>query len=104
MEHYILDAEGNPVLERSMMAWTMWRVANEEAMIVARDELNNCFVSTVFLGINHNWSGGEPILYETMVFDGPLDGEQDRYCTKQEAEEGHKAMVARVVNCKETYA
>jgi len=54
-------------------------------------------ISTVFLGIDHSFGFGEgPLLFETMVFNGPLDGEQDRYSTWDEAEAGHKAMVERV--------
>jgi hypothetical protein len=51
-------------------------------------------VSTVFLGINHNYSNkGAPILFETMIFGGEHDGYQERYCTWEEAEEGHKRAV-----------
>lgn len=50
-------------------------------------------VSTIFLGLDHNYSGGEPILFETMIFGGPLDGEQWRYHTYDEAERGHANAV-----------
>jgi len=36
------------------------------------------------------------VLFETMVFGGKLDQEQERYCTYDEAEAGHKTMVERV--------
>jgi hypothetical protein len=50
------------------------------------------------LGLDHNFSeNGPPILYETMVFGGALDGEQDRYCTREEAVSGHALMVKRVI-------
>lgn len=55
-----------------------------------------CDVSTVFLGIDHQYGSGKPILFETMVFGGLLDGEQVRYCTWEEAEAGHEEMVKRV--------
>lgn len=51
-------------------------------------------MSTVFLGLDHNFSGGEPILFETMIFGGPLDGEQRRYHTYDQAERGHTEAVA----------
>jgi hypothetical protein len=64
---------------------------------VALTQLPGASVSTVFLEIDHNFSPeGPPILFETMVFGGPLDGEQERYVTWDEAVEGHKAMVKRV--------
>ena len=54
-------------------------------------------MSTVFLGLNHAVSeNGPPLLFETMVFGGQLDSEQERYTTWEEAELGHSAMVARV--------
>jgi hypothetical protein len=49
----------------------------------------------VFLGIDHNFFGdGPPILFETMVFGGPMDQDQRRYSTWDEAEFGHAAIVA----------
>jgi hypothetical protein len=59
-------------------------------------------VSTMFLGIDHNYSGGAPVLFETMVFaegddvDSNLDEEQDRYTTEAEAVAGHVRWVATV--------
>jgi hypothetical protein len=54
-------------------------------------------VSTVFLMLDHNWSGrGDPILFETMIFGGPLDGQQARYSTWAEASEGHDLMAEAV--------
>ena len=45
-------------------------------------------ISTVFLG--HNFLGKrEPILFETMVFGGKYDEEQERYTTWKKAEAGH---------------
>lgn len=57
-------------------------------------------VSTIFLGLDHSWGNSQPLLFETMVFGGPLDQEQDRYSTWEEAESGHKTMVERVKSAK----
>ena len=63
---------------------------------VARDELDGCGVSTVFLGIDHRFGGGgDPILFETMIFGGPLDGGQWRYATYDQAERGHAEAVTQ---------
>ena len=51
------------------------------------------WVSTVFLGIDHNWDEGPPVLFETMVFGGPFDQEQWRYRTYDEALSGHEKVV-----------
>lgn len=51
-------------------------------------------VSTVWLGINHNWLGGPPVIFETMIFGGQFDHSQTRYATEMEAWEGHQRTVA----------
>ena len=53
-------------------------------------------ISTVFLGIDHNWDGGAPLLFETMVFGGELDESQERCSTWEEAVAMHRDMCARV--------
>lgn len=58
---------------------------------------NDTRVSTVFLGLDHRFGEGPPLLFETMVFGGPLDGEMDRYETWEDAVEGHKTMADRVI-------
>lgn len=55
-------------------------------------------VSTIFLGLDHNFSGkGPPILFETLVFGGKLDQTIERYTTWRKAEKGHKKMVEEVL-------
>jgi hypothetical protein len=74
--------------------WAVWfdKIENRR---VARTEINeSCYVSTVFLGLDHNFSGkGEPLLFETMIFGGPLDQDTYRYRTWADAERGHEAAV-----------
>lgn len=59
------------------------------------DELN---VSTVALGLDHNFTGsGDPLIFETMVFyQGKATFYQERYSTYEEALEGHKQIVDRL--------
>lgn len=54
-------------------------------------------VSTVFLGTDHAFGGGPPLLFETMVFGGPHSDWQDRYHTWDEAESAHKRIVANLL-------
>lgn len=64
---------------------------------VARTEITDkVLVSTAFLVINHNFGDGPPVLFETMVFGGPLDQECERYNTEEEALAGHQRIVSRV--------
>jgi hypothetical protein len=52
------------------------------------------YVSTVFLGIDHNHFGdGPPILFETMIFGGSADELQWRYRTLEQAQAGHQMIV-----------
>jgi len=63
---------------------------------VALDETPNGKVSTVWLGLDHAFSErAMPLIFETMVFGGPLDGECERYAFEEDAVAGHAAMLAR---------
>lgn len=78
-----------------LFIWAKWfETANRT---VAKTALpNEVEISTVFLGLNHNFGGRIPLLFETMVFGGKHDQEMERYPTWQAAEEGHKRWVAKV--------
>lgn len=55
----------------------------------------NILVSTVFLGMDHGYPADptKPVVFETMVFGGPLDGSQGRYATYELAIKGHNEWV-----------
>ena len=93
-EHYILD--GHTPVRADLLTWATWYEAAGEARRVAVTGDGDVRVSTVFLGLNHQWGAGPPLLFETMVFGGPLDQEMERYSTWDEAEAGHREMVRRV--------
>lgn len=79
------------------------RIPRDER-VVARSELfsgnNEVVVSTVLLGLDHGNGIGNPIIFETMVFGGELDGEMDRYATQESANAGHLRMVKRVLDAR----
>lgn len=102
MNHYILDANGDPVPEPDYLAWARWFETSVVARRVDQTNLaNGVMVSTVFLGIDHRQLvDGPPILYETLVFGGIMDGEGQRYATRAEARCGHEEMVSAVLNAK----
>jgi hypothetical protein len=60
---------------------------------VGATDIGDVTVSTVFLGIDHNFGGGPPLLFETMIFGGPHDQYTDRYETWEQAEAGHARAV-----------
>lgn len=56
------------------------------------------WVSTVWLGLNHQYYDGPPLIFETMVFESrEMLHEVDcrRYSTEEAAKDGHDRMVAR---------
>lgn len=64
--------------------------------VVATDEFGDIVVSTVFLGLDHNFGDGPPILFETMIFGGNFSEYQQRYSTWEEAEAGHRSITGLV--------
>ena len=92
-DKYILD-DKTPVPAPDLMAWAKWFESADRT--VRRDVENEIVVSTVFLGLDHSFGGRPPLLFETMVFGGPLDGEMDRCSTWQQAEIMHDKMLGRV--------
>lgn len=56
-------------------------------------------VSTVDLGLDHSFGMGEPLYYETMIFNDEqniFEDYQVRYSTKKEAKKGHKEAIKYV--------
>ena len=54
------------------------------------------WISTVWLGIDHSFSGGPPLIFETMVFpskDNLREQLYRRYTTEAEAKAGHAQIV-----------
>lgn len=75
--------------------WARWMTTGERR--VADETIGPSYVSTVFLGLDHQFiPSGPPLLFETMVFDGPLAGAMERCSTWEQAEKQHAAMVARI--------
>jgi len=89
-DKYILD--GHEVKPVDLMAWAKWFETAERH--VAKTKINDdVHVSTVFLGLDHSFGAGPPLLFETMIFGGEHDQYIDRYETWEQAEAGHKKAV-----------
>lgn len=96
---YILDSSGAPVRELDIHAWSTWLSDHPGACIVGRDQVDAAIVSTIFLAMDRNFAnfphgGHPPILYETVIFGGPHDMRQWRYCTRWQAVAGHDQIIA----------
>jgi hypothetical protein len=91
---YILGSDGKPQLCEDRTVWGLW-FGDANNRMIQRDYVGDVAeVSTVFLGIDHGWTEGEePVLFETMIFGGPLDKAQQRYHTIEEARLGHAKML-----------
>ncbi len=66
--------------------------------VVSKTQVADIEVSTVFLGIDHQFYNGPPLLFETMVFGGDLDQTCRRCSTWDEAEEQHETILSEVLN------
>lgn len=110
MGYYMLEEDGRTpraVPDQSVLQWARW-MENSPARQVAYDQIGPYHVSTIFLGLDHNYArmfgreaAGDPILWETMAF-GP---DQDvirasllqcRYSSREAAEAGHAEALKRI--------
>jgi hypothetical protein len=89
---YILEGK-NPVKEED---WLKWAKSGSAGKRAALDRVGESVISTVFIGVDYSDFVGRPLLFETMVFGGELDGEMERCSTWEEAELQHKQMVDKV--------
>jgi hypothetical protein len=84
------DREGNSI---TLWEWCR-RVEDMEYKVVAIAEIQDARVSTVWLGLDHNFSGqGPPLIFETMIFGGEMDEYMWRWSTEAEALAGHHVVV-----------
>ncbi len=83
-EFYIL--KGKKVIPASFNEWDDGR---KTIVRVARTETPNGDISTVFLGMNHQWGAGPPLVFETMIFGGTHANETWRCSTWEQAEDQH---------------
>jgi len=98
-DHYFLNPD-HTYRKCSLMEWGKQLQTMDRQ--VADDNFNDCRVSTVWLGTDHNYWGGPPLVFETMIFKEGSDIYCERYTTWQEAEEGHQKAIQWVLDgCKE---
>ena len=89
-EYYNLD--GEPI---TMWQWVDLLKLLEGDRHVAFTQDGEWSVSTVWLGLDHSFGCGPPLIYETMIFGGLCDGEQWRYPNRHAALAGHDQAVAQ---------
>jgi hypothetical protein len=109
----VYDRHGRPI---DTATWEQ-KLADEEYRFVAQHWVRGWKVSTVWLGLDHNFGGGgPPLIFETMIFapadvtvgrdnavrralpvPADLDQYQERYPTEAAAQAGHDRALAAVV-------
>lgn len=98
---YILDENHQSVPCKDSMVFSGWMFGSGsmERRLVAKDRIGKAWISTVFLGIDHNHTDyGRPILFETLGVSSFLDDDEIcvRYETWDEAVAGHKVVLAKI--------
>ncbi len=93
-DKYILDGQ-IPVPCDNLLEWAEWFEKADRH--VAVDMIEGVRISTVFLGLDHNFGFNDyPILFETMCFGGQYDQEGERYSTWEQAVVGHNQWCDKV--------
>lgn len=110
LHHYIINDKGE-ISTVDLMTWARWLESEQGSRDkqIGNTQLPEVRVSTVFLGLDHNFGGGKPILFETMVFENrttqidlqgkpysthkPIEDYSNRYHTLEEAKKGHEGIV-----------
>ena len=82
-KYYVL--EGQTPKKADAREWAQWFERAGEQRRVAHNSQDMVSVSTVFLGLDHQFGDGPPLLFETMIFGGEHDGWQDRCSTWDQA-------------------
>jgi len=90
---YILR-DGKPVRCDDLVEWSQW-IGDVRNFRVGYDELPGAVrVSTAFLGVAPA-AAKSPLLFQTNIFGGQLNGFDLMYHTLEEARAGHAAAVSR---------
>ena len=80
-------------VKSTLLEWGRWLETSKDR-IIDLTEIDGIRISTVFIGIDHNWrDSGPPILFETMIFGGEHNEYQDRCATYDEAKVMHTKAI-----------
>jgi len=97
LARYTLDRRHQPVPCGDLVLWKAWMNTSErwvDDTLLSDPDNSPVRACTVFLGLDVAFGGAaRPVLFETLVLGGMCDRELYRYCTWQEAEDGHAAIV-----------
>jgi len=90
-----LDYFSRAGLPLDMEQWNVLWEQKEYRTVGNTTLADSTIVSTVWLGLAHGERQGQPVIFETMVFNKTGEPvETKRYCTEAEALVGHDQAVA----------
>jgi hypothetical protein len=99
-EHYILD--GRNVVATDLLTWGRWLQADRKKRVIKQEIVGEYWVSTVFLGLDHQFGDGPPLLFETMVFDNtaadqaPMNEHHCERCSTYDEAEAHARITTNI--------
>lgn len=92
---YYIEKDGRPVRVEDGKEWNEWCKTTNR--LIEKTKVGPVKVVTLFLGLDHLAEGaaGLPLVYETVIDGGVLDGKQWLYATREEAQQGHLIAVRK---------
>jgi len=87
------DLQGNPI---DLLEWSKLFEDVKYRRVAETTLPDGTWVSTVWIGIDHQFGDGTPLIFETMVFPSKEELNErnvDRHTTETEALAGHHLMV-----------
>ena len=100
IQYYKLEGK-TPIAAESFLDWNLWMASATFAdTTVMYNDFNDSLVSTRFVGIDLNPgssnSNSQPMVFETLVMGGVLDGKRNFYPTWDGAIQGHLKICTQV--------
>ena len=87
----MFDRDGLPM---TYARWVWITETQPGYSVVGHDHVAGGLVSTVWLGLDHGFGSGPPVIFETMLFDiDDWDDHQDRYTSLDAAQKNHAYIV-----------
>ncbi len=97
LNYYKLEGQ-TPVAVDSFIEWSLWIMSASTTVMI--NELKGSIVSTRFVGIDLNPGSSnslsQPMIFETLVMGGAMDGKRNFYPTWDEAIQGHLKICTQV--------
>lgn len=95
---YILKGK-EVIAEPDLSKWEYFfeQAWKENKRYLRYNKIRNITISTIFDGIDHNYSRGELAVFETMIFGGEHDQYTDRYPNWESALAGHRVAMRLVI-------